>query len=486
MATRVRNVGKANAATKAVAAGVAPPTSAVVSEGEMSRFYDIVENKTVVEAKSAVAHRQDLREKSDARVSHWPNTIEAQRLKKERTRRERFDVEEERRKVIDEQETALKAAKQEHAIRKANLLLYEQNDRIKTFSSKLFLASVLDERQKQLSVKHEKKALAQQVDAHWGMVQAAELRKAEQAETSKAKASDDRAYALKEAQLSQLADIRVTKIARRDGLYSEGQAIKKLAEVAVAEEIENEEKRKENQRGLSKELVAANTESRRIRDAQKAADVKEEEKILAFAAQKEQQMLERKRRVDEKFVAKQARRQDLIDVQGELLQEIKNATEEREMKAMRDFDRERREREERENAVRTQRQREIDVSRSSQLARRENKKQHEHAQKSKMQAQWRHHAERLIDEELDELRDRRSDAERNQHMLLLQVQEKKQQGAHERRQDYLEGIQMQQAMAEEQASYESYVNSIMHGQVAQGAASEIVKSAARRNKTMAE
>jgi hypothetical protein len=484
MAERVRNVIRPNPAAKAAMAGVEAPSMAVLSETEMNRLRDIVANREQQVAMEQVDRRAHLKEVSDARVANWPNTIEAQRMKKERGRKARFEEEEERRKVIDQQETELQEAKKQAAIRKANMLLYEQNDKIKTFSSKLFLASVLDEREQQLHLKQQKKAAQKAIEERFTLQQAEELKRAQEEEEKKLEEAERRAVALKQAQLQQLADIRVRKIARRDDNVNEGAAIKHRAMQAVDEEVRAEVDRKLGQKARAKELITANEEQKRLREAKLERERVEEEKILKFASVKEEQMLERKRRVDDKHSAKLDRRQRLIDQQAEMLAELQAATEEREMKAMRDFEKERREREEREANVRAERQMEIDRSRRMQLDRRSTRKEREANEKGHMQDVWRQHAERMIDEELEERMDQRRTAERNQHVVLLQAHEKRMQALKEKEQDFIEGLRQQEAAKQEQEDYEKYVNSVMHDYVSRGRNSDLVQTAARRTKTL--
>ena len=484
MPERARNLTRPNAAVKAAVAGVDAPSMAVMSESEMARLRDIVAQRDAQVARENSDRRAHLKEVSNARVANWPNTIEAQRMKKERQRKERFDEDEERRKLIDQQETELQEAKKQAAIRKANMQLYEQNDKIKTFSSKLFLASVLDEREQQLQLKAQRKTAQKAIDSRWDVMQAEELRKAKEAEVAKLEAAEARAVALKEAQLQQLADIKARKVARRDDNVREGMAIKSRAQDAIAEEVEAEKKRKLDQAQRNRDLVKANEEQKRLREEKEARERAEEEKILQFAALKEEQMLERKRRVDDKHTAKLGRRQKLIDTQAEMLQELKQATEEREMRAMRDFEKERREREERENALRQQRLQEIDRSRRMQLDRKRSQKEREAIEKAHMQEVWRVHADRMIDEELDERMEAKRTAERTQHIVLLQAQEKRMQALKEKEQDFVEGMRQQEAAKAEQDEYEGYVNSVMHDYVTRGRNGDLVQTAARRTKTV--
>ena len=80
---------------------------------------------------------------SNARKAKWPNTLEANRIKKENARQEKLDAEEALRKEIDAQEEALHVEKRRLAIERANKMLYDSTDRVKSLHSKLLLADVM-------------------------------------------------------------------------------------------------------------------------------------------------------------------------------------------------------------------------------------------------------------------------------------------------------------------------------------------------------
>ena len=165
-----------------------------------------------------------------------------------------------------------------------------------------------------------------------------------------------------------------------------------------------------------------------------------------------------------------------------MLEEMQNAVEEREMRAMRDFDRERREREAKEQEQRDRRQKEIDDFQTEQNLKRRHQLAREQEEKARMQHIWRDRADLLVEEELEERQDARQTAERLQRFQLLQAQEKRMQNFHEKRQDIEEGIQLQEALKEEQQMYHSYVNSVMNEYVRKGRGADIVKAAAKRTK----
>jgi hypothetical protein len=477
---RARNV-KGNSTIKAVANGLPAPSLAVISESELQHFSDLASSINASDKQRM--RREEVRQRSEARVAHWPNTIEAQRLRKEQARQDRLDREEERRVRIDEEERQLREQKKSHAVQRANVLLYEDNDKVKNFTSKLFLSTVLEEREKQLAIKEERRRLEKQLEMEAVLVEQEALRKAEEEEIKKADGLKTRTFSLKAAQLDQIEEIRQQKIKERDSGRSEGLRIKKSAEVAFAEEqaVEKERRRLMHQRNV--DLTKSNEEQLALKKIEAEREKEEEERIAQFAVQKEQQMIERKSRADQKFVAKLRARQELIDLQAKQLEEIRANAEERELKAMRDFDRERREREQLENEKRERQQKEIKYSRATQLEQKTLKKAQQEAEFHRMKEIWKDRAELLIDEELADRRAQRIKAEKLQHIHMLQAQEKRQQTLSEKRLDLEEGLQLQEAMKEEQEMYNNYVNSVMCEYVSRGRGADVVRLAASRTKT---
>lgn len=479
---RARNV-KGNPAARSVASGQPAPSCSIISDKQLRRFQDIVDQSTVKAAEDEVRRREAIRQLSEARVANWPNTIEAQRYRKEKARQDRLDREEERRLQIDEEERALRDAQKAQAVQRANILLYEENDKVKNFTSKLFLATVLEEREKQLAIKEEKKILEKQNEMEWAISNQEALRSAEEKEKVKKSSAAQRVMSLKEAQLNQLEELRQQKIRERDLNREEGRRIKQHAQEALEEELQTEQDRKEQQKVMTRRLEEANAEQI-ARRAKAVEDEKiESDKIAFFAQQKEQQMLERKSRAEEKFAAKLKRRQDLIDIQAQQLEELKAATEEKELKAMRDHDRERREREARDQEKKQRRQKEMEYFRAEQLAMKETKKAQEESEMLRMKDIWKQRADILIDEELQDRRQQRTQSEKLQHFHLLQAQEKRQQALLEKRSDIEEGLQLQEAMKSEQEMYNAYVNSVMCEYVGKGRGSDLVRLAASRAKT---
>lgn len=89
------------------------------------------------------AKRLAIKAKSEQRTAQWPNTLEAMRKKKDRWKKDKEEREEEARKKIDEEEAQLQREARTKQIERANRLLYEQTDRMKTLRSKQLLADVV-------------------------------------------------------------------------------------------------------------------------------------------------------------------------------------------------------------------------------------------------------------------------------------------------------------------------------------------------------
>ena len=484
MSNRVRNLNKPNMCCKRVATGRPPPNFSVISNSELSRVYDIVEDSAARKVEYAQQRKQQLRDVSDARVEHWPNTIEALRLTKERQAKARFADEEARRKIIDREVTEFEKTQKERAIEKANLQLHQRSDRIKTFSSKLFLASVLDERERQIEIKQHLEQQQKEVENKWSRLINKDLELAKKEEELKAQEAYRKRMEVKRVQEEQLAQIRATKMAARDRNRDEGQQIRRAAEEQAEEEKQQELQRKEEQRIRGLQLNNTRVVLQQMRKDQEESEQREEEAILEFAKKKQAQTALRQQRLDEKQRLAHERRQNIIDKQAAVLASIKAVTEEREMKAMINFDAIRAADEEARKEAVKNRQREIDAFTQDQLRRKKEQKDQESMEEAMARQAMSEHAERMLEEEIENKRQQRAKAQQNQRLLMMQAHEKKMQESYAKRADVEESIAIQDQLRREQSMYEDYVNSVMHDYIQRGRNSDLVTSADKRTKLL--
>eukprot|EP01065_Artemidia_motanka_P036127 TRINITY_DN44027_c0_g1_i1.p1 TRINITY_DN44027_c0_g1~~TRINITY_DN44027_c0_g1_i1.p1 ORF type:complete len:480 (+),score=235.06 TRINITY_DN44027_c0_g1_i1:67-1506(+) len=457
---RVRTLAKHGPAAE-LAKGKQPPSFAVISETELENLGRFLTYDPTAAAKADQAHRLELQRISKERERNWPNTIEALRLKKERDRQQRLEEQEQQRCKVDDAEATFQATVREGAIRKANLMLYEQDDRVKNFSSKMFLSHVLDERAKQVLLQRQKEELQRQQEYKWAILQDEAVRRAKEEEDAKVALQRERAKELRTAQRMQLEQVRARKLRERDETREEGRRVREAAERAILKEKESDDARRARAVEINRQYLLENRRQQELH-AQKVKDEEEEfKKIQHFAELKEEQMLERKRRAEEKFMSKLDARQRMIDRQAAHLEALKDEEEERVLTQMRDAEKERQAKEAREKDRRERRWREIDESRRQQLRRIQGQKELARAERQRTSDRLRKMEDQLMDEELKEREDTRGRARRLQQFQKLQIREREMRTEKDKREEQSEGHMMVSSMAEEDDMFQSYVKSVM-------------------------
>ena len=138
----------------------------LLSSGELSGM-EIRAHATGREASNRQRENARLHALSNARKAKWPNTLEAARERKERARQEKLDAEETLRQEIDREEEALQAEKRRLVIERANKMLYDSTDRVKSLHSKLLLTDVYQEREQQVKLKSKLKQREEVDKARW-------------------------------------------------------------------------------------------------------------------------------------------------------------------------------------------------------------------------------------------------------------------------------------------------------------------------------
>jgi len=270
--------------------------------------------------------RQRLHELSNSRRSQWPNTIEALRERKDRMRAEKLEAEEKLRLEIDREEEALQAEKRRLAIERANKMLYDSTDRVKSLHSKLMLADVMEEREMQITVKQRQRLREVQTEERWYQKQQDAIRRMD-AEEDLRDEEDMRQRAMvgaaRQDQIAQQMDEQQEKLAE---LKREGEMMKQMAIAdAEAEQRQRLEEMEREQRARAEVVEANNYLLKKRAEDQELQDA-EESRMLDYAASKERDLLERRDREEKRFRERQAWRQQLIDRQIAKLTDINAAT----------------------------------------------------------------------------------------------------------------------------------------------------------------
>lgn len=91
------------------------------------------------------SERQELQGLSNARVSKWPNTIHAQRERKEQERITKLENDEIARREIDAEEEGYQQELRQGQLDKANKQFHDNQDMVKALHSKMLLCDVTAE-----------------------------------------------------------------------------------------------------------------------------------------------------------------------------------------------------------------------------------------------------------------------------------------------------------------------------------------------------
>lgn len=452
----------------------------VMPASELTVIKTLLTQNKGSQQRAEMEQREKLKQLSEARVKEWPNTIEALRLKKEADRNARLNNEEEARKKIDAEEAAYQEKQRAAAIERANLILYEQDDRIKNFNSKMFLSHVLEERQKQLALREARKERVRKTEAEWHATVEKTVAEGLAKEQKEKELRVQKALQTEKEQKEQLAQVEARLRAEQAAAKAEGQAIRKAAEDAIIEEMAKEKAIKEKAMQLGREYAQINLDAKKYKIMAQEAEQAENERIQQFANLKEQQMLERKRRTEEKTRQDMERREAMINRQAAHLASLNEATEERIQKQVNQKAKEKENREAQDRAAAEKKWNDIKVSRSRQLAQKEKKKQHEIAAQAAARNQWAQAAEQLLIEEMEERQDRVNSNKRLLAFQKMQIKEKEIKAQAEKEQEKLEGVMMRQALEEEEEMFSKYVSTVMDEYTQKGRDLGALRSTKRR------
>ncbi|OWZ17121.1 hypothetical protein PHMEG_0008974 [Phytophthora megakarya] len=275
------------------------------------------------------ARRQAIRLKSEQRTATWPNTLEAMRKKKDRWKKDKEERLEEERKKIDEEEMRLQREAQTKQIERANRLLYEQTDRMKTLRSKQLLADVFHHRTLQLE---EKQMLKEQDDLTNYMYDRQVLDKViedekEEQRLRKIKLEENARLAI--IQKEQLEEYKQRYINELREEKMDGERMKQQAEQEYLKEMEKDRQRKMRLKQASEDTQLANQRLRAHREMQKEKERLEDLKREEEAHKKQLRDIKRMDLQRQKQEDAQTRKQRMIDLATKNLVKLEQKNEER-------------------------------------------------------------------------------------------------------------------------------------------------------------
>jgi len=303
--------------------------STVITASELKRIKDSVAHKIIDPHENDHRIREELHNTAKNIVKKWPNTIEANRRKKEEEKIRQKTEEEMKRRELDEQEAHYQHSLRKEAIEKASQAQFENQDHVKAFHSKLLLADTLKERDEQMAVKKMKDDMDKEIEKDWVNTEMDTMKEYDEKEKLKneelATKKQRNAKFVREQKAE--AELKKARIAKENKI--EGELIKKQVESELLNEYEREYIKKQNSMELAERLKKDNENIQKMKEVKRQQEKDEIKQIEEFANQRYEYENMLKEREKEKFDEKQKTRQKMIDIQFEKLQGLKSKEEER-------------------------------------------------------------------------------------------------------------------------------------------------------------
>mmetsp|Transcript_12888 Transcript_12888/g.20407 ORF Transcript_12888/g.20407 Transcript_12888/m.20407 type:complete len:483 (+) Transcript_12888:137-1585(+) len=267
---------------------------------------------------------QELHHKSQARAKTWSNTLEGSRRKKAEEKRSKLEMEELERQKVDSEEAKIQLDQRRSTIDRANKLLYDESDRMKSFHSKMMLCDVLAEREAQISLKSELGKLEQIRDDRFLEMEKQNYRKMLEREMKEKETKEELSKIAAVAQKEQLYDYKEKRFSEVEDQMLEGELLRRKAMEDLEAERQAEGKKRQMAVKALRETQKANDYLKQIKAEDAIRLEQESQKIQEYATRKEKMLQLRKQKEEEVFQQKQAQRNAMIEAQAKRLSEMQN------------------------------------------------------------------------------------------------------------------------------------------------------------------
>lgn len=271
----------------------------------------------------------ELHAKSQARAKTWSNTLEGSRRKKAEEKRMKMDLEELARQKIDAEEAKIQLDQRRATIDRANKILHEESDRVKSWQSKMMYCDVLAEREAQVVLKEELKKLEQVREDRFLEMEKQNYRKMLEREMKEKEAKEELSKIAAKAQKEQLAEYKEKRFREVEDQMLEGELLRRKALEDLEAERGAEARRREMAIQAMRETQKANEYLKQIKAEDALRAQREADKIQEYAVRKEKMLQLRKKKEEEVFQERQAARNAMIEGQAARLKEMMDGEDQR-------------------------------------------------------------------------------------------------------------------------------------------------------------
>jgi len=301
----------------------------VISASDLTRIKQTVGAPSAGTFTSQAERAAALHRKSQARAKSWGNTLEGSRRKKAEEKRMRLEMEELERQRVDAEEAKIQLEARRATIDRANKLLHDESDRMKSFHSKMMLCDVLAEREAQTYLKDELKKLEQIREDRFLEMEKQNYRKMLEREMKEKETKEELSRIAATAQKQQLAEFKEKRFREVEDSMLEGELLRRKALEDLEGERNAEKGRRDQAVRAVTETMQANEYLKQIKAEEMLRQQREEEKIQEYAKRKEKMLQLRKKKEEEVFQQKQQARAAMIEAQAQRLANMQNDEDER-------------------------------------------------------------------------------------------------------------------------------------------------------------
>ena len=269
-------------------------------------------NPVNAEYENRKAHNFKLKMLSQTKSKNWPDSIEMRKKNQFELTKKKFLEEEERRRLLDLEERKYFDAKNSQIIQKAQKMLFDEQDPVKTFNMKLMYCDMLKERDYQNEIKNRKKEINNIIEKQFFEMNKKKMEDFDKKEAEKAKKEEEKKKIRMKIINDQLQQSKIKIIQDYQEKLVEGELMKlnmKRALEAEKKEKELIEKKKQEQR---KDYIEANKRLAQYREEQKKKEIEEDKKIQEFAFKK-QQLEDLKKKIEAEKQKEKQKQKDKLE-----------------------------------------------------------------------------------------------------------------------------------------------------------------------------
>merc|ERR1712151_1182278 len=244
--------------------------------------------------------------------------------KKAEERKKKLEMEELERQKVDAEEAKIQLDARKATIDRANKLLHDESDRMKSFHSKMMMCDVLAEREAQVGLKDELRKLEQVREDRFLEMEKQNYRKMLEREMKEKETKEELSKIVAKAQKEQREEVMERAYREVEDNMLEGELLRRKAVEDLHGERAAERKKRDIAVKAMAETMKANEYLKQIKAEDTLRQQREDQKIQDYAKRKERMLMLRKQKEEEVFQQKQAARNAMIEAQAQRLAELQD------------------------------------------------------------------------------------------------------------------------------------------------------------------